>query len=124
MTLTLTNPAGAALACAANPRKATSGVASFTGCKIDKTGTYTLTATDGSMASATSSRVTITAGAPAIVSVVSGSAESATVGEAFISPLVVRVTDTSANPVPVATVTFTARTPTATPCPLPPAAPR
>ena len=49
VTLTLTSPDGALLACASN-RPATSGVASFTGCTIDTAGTYTLTATDGSLA--------------------------------------------------------------------------
>jgi hypothetical protein len=60
VTLTLTTPAGASLTCTANPTTATSGIASFTGCAIDTAGTYTLTATDGSLTSTTSTSVTIT----------------------------------------------------------------
>ena len=65
VTLTLTTPDGATLTCATNPTVAVSGIASFTGCTIDKAGTYTLTATDGSLTSTTSSSITITAGSPA-----------------------------------------------------------
>jgi len=45
---------------------------------------------------------------PATVSVVSGSDQSNTVGQAFSGPLVVVVTDANANPVPGQTVTFSA----------------
>jgi hypothetical protein len=47
VTLALTTPAGAMLACTPNPSAAVAGVVTFTGCQIDKVGTYTLTATDG-----------------------------------------------------------------------------
>ena len=57
---------GATLSCAANPVTASAGVASFTGCEITgKAGSYTLKATDGTLASATSSTVTVSAGAAA-----------------------------------------------------------
>jgi hypothetical protein len=57
---------GATLTCAANPVTASNGVASFAGCEITgKAGGYTLEATDGTLTSATSSAVTITAGAAA-----------------------------------------------------------
>src|SRR5206468_3315290 len=47
VTLALTSPAGATLTCTGgNAVTAVAGVASFAGCKIDKSGTYTLTATD------------------------------------------------------------------------------
>ena len=42
-----------------------SGVATFSGCAVDKIGTYTLTATATSLTSALSTAFTITAGAPA-----------------------------------------------------------
>src|SRR5207245_7166006 len=49
--------------CTANPKTAVAGVATFVGCKIDKAGTgYTLTASDGSLASATSATFNITVG--------------------------------------------------------------
>ena len=65
VTLTLTTPAGATLTCATNPTPAVTGIARFTGCAIDKAGTYTLRATDGSLTSATSSSVTINAASAA-----------------------------------------------------------
>ena len=39
VTLALTTPGGATLACTANPKAAVAGVATFAGCKIDKVGT-------------------------------------------------------------------------------------
>jgi Flp pilus assembly pilin Flp len=45
----------------ANPKAATSGVATFSGCMITKPGTYTLTATDGSLQPAVSGSFTISA---------------------------------------------------------------
>jgi len=60
VTLSITTPAGATLTCTTNPKTATSGVATFAGCKINKTGTYTLTATSGSLTAATSPSLTIT----------------------------------------------------------------
>jgi hypothetical protein len=55
-----TGTSGAVLTCTANPKAATSGIATFAGCKISKTGTgYTLTAVSSGLASATSSSVTI-----------------------------------------------------------------
>src|SRR5262249_126669 len=53
VSLALTTPAGATLSCTGgNSTGAISGVATFAGCQIDKAGTYTLTATDGSLTSA------------------------------------------------------------------------
>src|SRR3954451_23671730 len=55
------NPAGGTLTCPANPLAATAGVASFAGCKINNPATgYTLTATDGSLTSATSASFEVT----------------------------------------------------------------
>ncbi len=54
VTLTLTAPAGATLSCTANPRAGVAGVAAFAGCKVNMAGTYTLTATSGTIAAATS----------------------------------------------------------------------
>src|SRR5260370_613456 len=57
VTLSLNNPGsvtGATLSCTTNPVTASSGVATFAGCKINKAGTFSLTATDGSLTSATS----------------------------------------------------------------------
>ena len=54
--------------------------------------------------------VTITPGAPASITEVSGSPQSTTVGQPFTSPLVVVVKDTYGNLVPGASVTFAAPT--------------
>jgi hypothetical protein len=61
VTLALTPPAGgASLVCATNPLPAVFGVATFAGCSIDKAGSYTLTATDGTLTSTVSQTFTIT----------------------------------------------------------------
>jgi hypothetical protein len=59
-----TGTAGATLTCNANPLNASSGTATFAGCKIDKAGNgYTLTATSSGLTSAVSGSFNITAGA-------------------------------------------------------------
>jgi len=59
---------GATLSCTKNPVTASAGVAAFAGCKIiGKAGSYTLTATDGSLTSATTSAFSVTVGAAAKV---------------------------------------------------------
>jgi trimeric autotransporter adhesin len=62
ITLTITTPAGATLTCTANPKNAVAGVDSFAGCKVDKPGTYTLTAATGGLTSGVSASFTITVG--------------------------------------------------------------
>ncbi len=54
VTLSITTPAGAVLSCTANPKNSSSRVANFAGCKIDKPGTYSLTATAIGLVSAVS----------------------------------------------------------------------
>jgi len=108
VTLTMTNLAGATLRCDSNPEVARLGIASFAGCTIDKAGTYTLTASDGSLGATTSTSVNIFPGVPAAVTAVLGSDQSAVVGREFAGPLVARVTDANDNPVPDVTVAFTA----------------
>ncbi len=62
VTLALTTPNGALLTCTTNPRSTSAGVATFAACKVDRPGTYTLTATNGSLTSAVSTSFTITVG--------------------------------------------------------------
>lgn len=99
---------GATFSCAANPLAAVAGVADFTGCAIQTAGTWTFTASSGSLAGATTYAVAITAASPAVITAVSGGGQSATVGTAFGAPLVALVADAYGNPVAGATVTFTA----------------
>ena len=62
VTLTITTPGGATLSGTATVA-AVSGVATFSGLSINKAGTYTLTASDGSLTSGASSSFTISAAA-------------------------------------------------------------
>ncbi|MDQ1460002.1 MAG: trimeric autotransporter adhesin, partial [Actinomycetota bacterium] len=64
--LAIVNPAGAALTCDANPKHAVAGVATFSGCMIDKAGSYTLTASDAALTTDTTT-TDITVGPPAQV---------------------------------------------------------
>jgi hypothetical protein len=79
VTLTITAPLGANLVCTTNPRPASAGVATFAGCKIDKVGTYTLTASDGALAGAVSTQFTVSA-APTSLAWVSNSTTVCTSG--------------------------------------------
>ena len=74
------------------------GVATFSGCDIDDAGTYTLTATDDALATATSDPLTITFGAAAKVAFTTQPA-GATGGTAFTTQPVVTVQDASGNTV-------------------------
>ena len=60
MTLTLTVANGATLSCS-TAQAAVAGVATFTGCSIDRVGTYTLTARSGALTSAVSGSFTVLA---------------------------------------------------------------
>jgi hypothetical protein len=88
---------GAALSCTANPVTVTSGVASFTGCKITgKSGSYTLKATDGSLTSATSGSLTIAPGAAAQLAITTQPGGGAN-GAAWSTQPKVSVEDASGN---------------------------
>jgi hypothetical protein len=56
--VTLT-PSSSTLTCTTNPKAAVAGVATFAGCKMKAAGTYTLTATDGTLTSVLSNSFTI-----------------------------------------------------------------
>jgi hypothetical protein len=94
-----TNPSGGTLSCTANPLSASAGVATFAGCKIDKSGNgYTLIATDGSLTSATSSTFNITVG-PAAQLVFTQQPSNSTPGTAFATQPVVTIEDAGGNTV-------------------------
>ncbi len=96
VTLTITTPAGATLTCTANPRMATAGLAPFAGCKIDRAGTYTLTATAAGLTAAVSDSLTITVG-PATKLAFTTSPSGSTGGAAFATQPVVAVRDAGGN---------------------------
>lgn len=80
-----TNPGAGTLSCAANPRAASAGVASFSGCSINRPGTgYTLTATSGLLTPATSAAFNIIA---APLWIASGSTVERTSSGALVPPL-------------------------------------
>ena len=97
VTLSITTPAGANLACTTNPVDAEEGVATFAGCSIDLAGTYTLTATDGSM-NQQSSSLTIDVGSAAQLAFTTQPSDS-TGGVAFETQPVVTVQDAGGNTV-------------------------
>ncbi len=90
--LELTTPGGATFGCDLNPLPAVAGVAKFTGCSIDTAGTYTLTATDGTLAAATSTTITVGLGATQLAFTTQPS-PTATGGTPFAVQPVVEVRD-------------------------------
>ena len=70
------------------------------------TGSYVLTVTAGSAVGSVS--MTNTSSAPATLTVIGGSGQSATIGTSFSTPLTVTLVDSSGQPYPGAAVTFTA----------------
>ena len=97
VTLALTTPAERTLACTANP-SAVAGVATFAGCKVDKAGTYTLTATDGPLTAATSTSFAITVGSGAKLAFTAQPGGS-TGGMALATQPMVTVQDAAGNTV-------------------------
>ena len=94
-----TGTSGAVLTCTANAKAAVAGLATFAGCKIDKSGAgYTLNATGTSLTTAVSNTFTIVAGAA--TKVVYTQQPTAVVAGSAISPaIVVTVQDASNNTV-------------------------
>jgi hypothetical protein len=106
VTLTITTPAGATLACGTNPVTAVSGVSAFAGCSINKPGTYTLTATSGALASAVSTSIAITTG-PAARLAFSTSPSTAPVNTVFSTQPSVVVQDAGGNTISTSTAPVT-----------------
>lgn len=106
VTLGLTVPGSATLVCSANPRTASSGVATFSGCRVNRTGTYTLTATSGALAFATSSNITISPGAASKLVFTTSPSNSAS-DTIFSTQPVVTVQDASGNLVTTSTAAVT-----------------
>jgi hypothetical protein len=100
VTLALTTANGANLSCTTNPLAASSGVATYAGCNIDKAGTYTLTATDGSLTSAVSTTIALSAGTPSQLVFVQGPSNAFT-GLAMTPAVTVQVEDAYGNAVSV-----------------------
>ena len=86
------------------------GVHTFTnGLTFKTSGSQTVTVKDAvNNVSATSGIDTVTAAAASTIAASSGSSQTAVIGHAFTTPLLVQVTDAYSNPVSGSTVTFTA----------------
>ncbi len=106
VTLSITAPAGATLTCSTNPKPAVAGVATFAGCRVDKPGTYTLTATSGTLSSDVSADFTITTG-PARQLAFTTSPSFSNAGVAFFTQPAVTVRDAGGNKVATSTAPVT-----------------
>ena len=94
----LTSPGGATLYCAASKIPAVNGVATFSGCHVDKAGTYTLTARSGSLATGQSTSFSITPGTASVsTSTLTASQSSITANNTATSTLTVQLKDVSGN---------------------------
>ena len=94
-----TNPGGGTLTCTTNPVTASSGVATFAGCKINKSGAgYTLAASSAGLTSGTSGTFTITAGAATQLGFTTQPA-GATGGTAWTTQPVATIQDANGNTV-------------------------
>ena len=105
VTLTANGGAGVISGCS---KTETIGVVAFSGCSINTDGTYTLTAADGALTTATSDSIVVGTGAPAQLAFTTEPA-GATGGTAFTAQPVVTVEDAGGN-----TVTDDATVPTLT----------
>ena len=99
VTLSLSGgPAGAALVCNSNPVTVSAGVATFSGCRIDKVGSYTLVASASGLGTVTSTSLTVVAG-PAIKLGFTAQPNAGVTAQAFPIQPVVAVQDAGANTV-------------------------
>jgi hypothetical protein len=101
------NNGGGGFTCSTIPSHDTSGVETFLGCDytVASTTAFTLTASSGSLTTATAN-TTVSANTATSIAVTSGQGQSATVGAAFTNKLVATVTDAYGNPINGAVVTF------------------
>ena len=110
VTLAITgSPADARLTCPTNPLAAASGVAVFTGCAIDRAGTYTLTAASGALTDATSTALTVSVGSAKKLSFTQPAVDfSITSQTTFAAPVqpVVTVQDAGGNTITGSTATI------------------
>jgi type II secretory pathway pseudopilin PulG len=105
-TITLSASGGSLANCAS--LGAVAGVVDVTSCTFGGliTGNYTLTATTGTLSSATATFAPTSPGPAATIASSTGASQSAAVLTSYASPLTALVTDTYGNPVPGASVVF------------------
>jgi trimeric autotransporter adhesin len=88
----------------------TAGVTTFTGCSIDTDGTYTLAASDGPLAGATSSSIVVSTGAASQLAFTAQPSPTATGGTPFAAQPAVTVEDAGGNTVTTDASTVTLAT--------------
>jgi hypothetical protein len=98
--------AGTATLSAASANTASNGQAQVTVTLGTTAGAVTVTASVSGIATPVTFSLTVLAGVPAALTVVSGTPQSGTVGTVLASPLVVKVADSYGNPVPSQAVSF------------------
>ncbi len=97
VTLSLSgSPSGVTLTCSQNPVSAPSGVASFAGCKVNKSGTYQLVATATGGATTTSNSFSVSVG-PLAQLVMANAPTAAVGGDSFSSATTVTEEDLGGN---------------------------
>jgi adhesin/invasin len=106
--LLVTTTAGTRSITGATARTNSSGLAAFPNLSVTQSGNYQLLALATGFESATSASFRVTGGAPSSVSASAGTPQSTTVRNVFAQPFVALVTDSAGNPLPGASVTFTA----------------
>ncbi|MGO9855019.1 MAG: beta strand repeat-containing protein [Acidimicrobiales bacterium] len=84
------------------------GLGTFSNLVLDTAGNYTITASSSPLTPVTSGPFTVNAGPAYAINVVSGTPQTATQGQGFANPLVVKVTDQYNNTVSGASVKFMA----------------
>jgi hypothetical protein len=107
VTLAITaNPGGGTLSGTVTVA-AVAGVATFTGLSINKVGTgYSLTASSGTLTTATTSPFNINPAAASALVIVSGNGQGGTVNTALTNPFIAKVTDNFGNAIPGVSVTW------------------
>src|SRR5207302_711266 len=98
ITVSLANPGGATLG-GVPTHAAVAGVATFPGLSVNKAGSYTLTATSGTIPVATSASFTITPAAPGQLALTTAPSATAQSGVPFAQQPAVQVQDANGNPV-------------------------
>ena len=100
VTLAVTGGNGTSgFSCTATTVNAVNGVATFAGCQLTRAGSYTLTATSGSLTSVQTSTITVSAAAASRLVVTSAPVSGTAASTATLGPLTVERQDAFGNPV-------------------------
>jgi type II secretory pathway pseudopilin PulG len=110
VTMAVTSGPGVFISSTTSVTTGTNGIATFSNLVLDAAGSYTITASTGSIQSAASSSFNVNAAGASLIMVWGGNQQNTKISTSFLSPLSALVTDAYGNPVSGATVTFKAPT--------------